>query len=1301
MKTRITNGQSSSKGGNCLSSISSIVIVFFACLAILVSAHSSFAQGIYVSNQANRGGEVLLAGSTVNGLIYVFLNPDNGISQARFFLDDPSRSSSPIKVENLPPFDFAGTAGNGSAFPYNTNLISNGPHNISVEIDLSSGETIVQSADFSVQNEGGGNTYTLLNSGAPDRSSPTPLEGAAVSGIIHVFVDPGNDISQARFFLDDPSMSGSPTKIENLPPFDLGGTAQNGNAIGFDSALLADGSHTLTLALTLSGGQTEIQTINFSVQNNVASLVFNPSNVTISSDAGGSTSSQVLLETNDGQSVPFSITEPTTAPWLTVNPLSGTTPGTISLAADASSLSPGTYLTQISASSTGYASANLVITLNVAGIVDKCAPLDCEDILIELPYVLDFTVDHMMIPDAGGVGTGFTYIDQPTNGTGYIPSNIWNNTSAGLLEITTTPGLAFTTSNSQDNTLGVGIDAPSQITRISTTIVNPPPGTGKYEQGGLWFGNDEDNYLKLVVISFPQGQRIQHVIEEEGVKTGEVNTGTLNLAGAEITLGMIANPFDRTITATYRINGGTEQILNNFSAPGEFFSFDAAGIDPTIGTNSFGGLFASNRNSALSQIWQFEEFSVVKGEAPIPDTDLIFDRKSYTVTSPTNMAWGPDDRLYVTELFGTIHALTFDVDKQVIDDEVITSIGNRLTLGITTDPTSTPDNVILWVAHSNASLFAGNPNSGIISKLSGVGFNIREDVITGLPRAIANHATNSIHFGPDSRLYIAQGGNTGAGGPNLAPSEFGDMEEQPLSAALLVADVNNPAFDGSCNNPDDIFGPPPCDVVPFATGLRNMYDFVFHSNGSIYGPDNGLGVTGTYPPSPFPPCFGLSAPDQHDPGTQPDRLYLIEEANYYGHPNPYRDECVFMDGSDQGVSPLPNWTPPIFELGNNRSANGTIEYRGDAFCSALDGELLIVNYSVGDNITRIRLSDDGQSVTDTKNMADGFNDPLALTQSPDGTIFVAEFGGDKVTALIPIERGCWSTKTPMPASILDAGGTALDNKLYVVAGKTNTGHVSSLYIYDPVADNWNQGAAMPGAAVENPAVAELNGLLYAFGGSTAPFSGAVANAAVYNPATDTWTSLSPMPTARGGASAKAIGDLIYVVGGMDQTGASVDVTEVYDPVTDTWSVVASMGTRRDNPGSAVFDDKLYVFGGRTRNSDGTTVNGTLDTVEMYDPQTDSWISKTSMPTGRRTMVVGLLNGRAQLMGGEITTSGEAFGQNEEYDPLTDTWNILTPMTTPRHGAAGGTIGNHIYVAGGGPTGGSSFSNVVEAFTVNP
>ncbi|MGH2383111.1 MAG: Kelch repeat-containing protein, partial [Candidatus Limnocylindria bacterium] len=236
------------------------------------------------------------------------------------------------------------------------------------------------------------------------------------------------------------------------------------------------------------------------------------------------------------------------------------------------------------------------------------------------------------------------------------------------------------------------------------------------------------------------------------------------------------------------------------------------------------------------------------------------------------------------------------------------------------------------------------------------------------------------------------------------------------------------------------------------------------------------------------------------------------------------------------------------------------------------------------------------------------------------------------------------------------------------------------------------------AAVENPAAVALDGKLYLFGGSTDAFSGAVASAAVFDPATSEWTMLSSMPTARGGAAAEAMGGMIYVAGGMDGSGASVASVTVYNPATNAWSTAAPMQTRRDNAGSAAIDGKLYMFGGRTRNADGTTLNGTLSSVETYDPATNEWVSRAPMPTGRRTMAVGVLDGRAHLMGGERALNNETFPQNEEYDPVANIWRSLETMPTPRHGAVSGTINGFTYVIGGGPIAGTSFTTVNEAFT---
>src|SRR4051794_13557697 len=346
---------------------------------------------------------------------------------------------------------------------------------------------------------------------------------------------------------------------------------------------------------------------------------------------------------------------------------------------------------------------------------------------------------------------------------------------------------------------------------------------------------------------------------------------------------------------------------------------------------------ATHRSATHEVKFPFSSFSV-GGEFDIASSpDYPFTRSSYDVPFPTSMAMGPDGKLYVQSMFGKIYVLTLDAAHKVVDKQIVNTLGLRMALGLTIDPTSTPDNVIVWVASSSPSVDAGEADSGMVTRLSGPGLTERADVITGLPRSIANHSTNAVHFGPDGRLYIAQGGNTGAGAANTANTEFGDRAEQPLSGAILVANVKAPGFNGRCADPADMSKSGlNCDVHTFATGLRNTYDFVIHSNGKIYGPNNGLGVVGSFPPVATAPCTGMGdtrpwTAGGNNPGLQNDDLNLIEEGRYYGNPNPTRNECVYKNGSYQGVAAAPNYTPPMFDLGPNRSGDGIIEYHGSAF----------------------------------------------------------------------------------------------------------------------------------------------------------------------------------------------------------------------------------------------------------------------------------------------------------------------------------------------------------------------------------
>ena len=70
--------------------------------------------------------------------------------------------------------------------------------------------------------------------------------------------------------------------------------------------------------------------------------------------------------------------------------------------------------------------------------------------------------------------------------------------------------------------------------------------------------------------------------------------------------------------------------------------------------------------------------------------------------------------------------------------------------------------------------------------------------------------------------------------------------------------------------------------------------------------------------------------------------------------------------------------------------------------------------------------------------------------------------------------------------------------------------------------------------------------------------------------------------------------------------------ERYDPRTNRWTPVSPMGTRRKHLGVAVYNNMIYAVGGR----DDTTE---LSSAERYNPQTNSWQPVVAM-TSRRSGV---------------------------------------------------------------------------------
>jgi hypothetical protein len=71
--------------------------------------------------------------------------------------------------------------------------------------------------------------------------------------------------------------------------------------------------------------------------------------------------------------------------------------------------------------------------------------------------------------------------------------------------------------------------------------------------------------------------------------------------------------------------------------------------------------------------------------------------------------------------------------------------------------------------------------------------------------------------------------------------------------------------------------------------------------------------------------------------------------------------------------------------------------------------------------------------------------------------------------------------------------------------------------------------------------------------------------------------------------------------------------------------------------------RIYAIGG------GFPPVGSL-TVEEYDPATDTWTTKTDMPTARLSLCSGVVNGNIHAIGGAEVVG--VLSAVEEYDPAT-------------------------------------------------
>jgi fibronectin type 3 domain-containing protein len=513
----------------------------------------------------------------------------------------------------------------------------------------------------------------------------------------------------------------------------------------------------------------------------------------------------------------------------------------------------------------------------------------------------------------------------------------------------------------------------------------------------------------------------------------------------------------------------------------------------------------------------------------------------------TSLTFGPDGKLYAGTIFGQIYRYDVAADGTLSNMFEINTVRqhasaagwdgapNRTVIGMAFDPASTPTNPILWITDNYAYLGSDVPdNTGAISRLSGPNLETYQEVITNLPRSIKDHETNSLAF-HNGKLYVTQGSMNAMGGTDgtwkraehLLSAAVLELDPAKLPASLPV-DVSTPDMvkEPTSNRPTARTYNPYAASAPltlYATGVRNAFDLVWHSNGNLYTGTNGSAAGGNTPavPSTLPaacanrPDGGYTGPSApaltNNRQDETDYFFNIKKGKYYGHPNPLRCEYILNAGNPNGYTgnplfkvnayPAGQQADPNYDLGNvndagmHASANGSIEYQNaSAFGGALKGKMVQVRYSANQELVTFDVRANGSLSSATTGIPGftGFAQPLDVVEDPStGNLYVSELPNNFANTAIKLlkPRGGVSVgraeATPRLVFTEVAGGAASASKLVTVrntgssaitiTGATITGADAGLFARGALPTAIPAGSSATVSVTFNPTVAGPRG----------------------------------------------------------------------------------------------------------------------------------------------------------------------------------------------------------------------------------
>jgi hypothetical protein len=248
----------------------------------------------------------------------------------------------------------------------------------------------------------------------------------------------------------------------------------------------------------------------------------------------------------------------------------------------------------------------------------------------------------------------------------------------------------------------------------------------------------------------------------------------------------------------------------------------------------------------------------------------------------------------------------------------------------------------------------------------------------------------------------------------------------------------------------------------------------------------------------------------------------------------------------------------------------------------------------------------------------------------------------------------------------DFGTVVVDEEIWVLGGMTGDrgNRLDSIEVLDTSTGRWRTVEATMPEGLASFEAAAIGDRVYVFGGLDVS-SRASDFAAVLDTSTGRWRRLPPLPTARYSHTVTEHDGRVYVIGGEGDAG-TVERVDIFDPASSTWSEGEPMPHARGSHDAVAAGHVIYVLGGWLDAE-------ASDLVQTYDPATGEWTDEEPLPEP-------MSRAGATYVGGRLWVS--LHQSSYVLDTSAGSWSPANPLTLSRHGLGYVPVDGRIYAIGG-------------------